>query len=334
MKTSFFRVPSSFASPATPSLRAAPRGRAPCVSIRASTLTPTQAVAPVAPVALVAPVASVAPGSLSTAPTCDRTSVVAHATAVTDVMAAPVPMDQLVLEGGLLEAAVMTAAMPAMPANVAPEAPSNSDSAALEFAVRLLAAPYHAYSGALKKSPLLTKACTSLVGFMLGDLIAQHVGSSHHESMDVLRVLRLGAYGLCLDGPLGSMWYDWLEANVNPTNPTSTSSVLIKTALDQVVYASFGTALFFATITTLEGHPGAVPDVVAAKFFPTLAANYTIWPIAHMVNFRWVPSQYRLLYNNVVSIGWLALLSVIAHSHSGSLMTGVSHTLHGMMHHH
>mgnify|MGYP001807543746 CR=1 FL=1 len=38
---------------------------------------------------------------------------------------------------------------------------------------RLLQVPYNAYSNALKTRPLLTKACTSMVGFVLGDLIAQ-----------------------------------------------------------------------------------------------------------------------------------------------------------------
>lgn len=36
-----------------------------------------------------------------------------------------------------------------------------------------LQAPVIAYSSALKSRPLLTKACTSMVGFVLGDLIAQ-----------------------------------------------------------------------------------------------------------------------------------------------------------------
>jgi hypothetical protein len=33
--------------------------------------------------------------------------------------------------------------------------------------------PYNAYSRALQAHPLTTKACTSMVGFILGDLIAQ-----------------------------------------------------------------------------------------------------------------------------------------------------------------
>jgi hypothetical protein len=49
--------------------------------------------------------------------------------------------------------------------------------------------------------------------------------------------------------------------------------------MHQVVYASLGTGLFFTVITLLEGHPGQVPAVLHAKFGPTLAANYAIWPL-------------------------------------------------------
>ena len=33
-----------------------------------------------------------------------------------------------------------------------------------------------------------------------------------------------------------------------------------------------------------------------------MAANYVIWPAAHFINFRFVPSEQRILYNNVVSV--------------------------------
>jgi hypothetical protein len=131
---------------------------------------------------------------------------------------------------------------------------------------------------------------------MIGDLIAQSV--AHPGSVDALRVLRLGAYGLFFDGPIGARWYDWLEAKINPDRPRDADTVLIKTALDQVVYAAAGTVLFFTVVTLLEGRPGAVGAVVSAKFWPTLAANYAIWPLAHLINFKYVPAPYRILYNN------------------------------------
>lgn len=148
---------------------------------------------------------------------------------------------------------------------------------------------------------------------------------------------------------------------------------LCAASLAQVVYASAGTALFFVAMSALEGRPDQAGVTLAAKFWPTLVANWAIWPLvrapsrgaarlmgscrarrvphrmrgqplcgrllravqvphplacswppsrplqAHLVNFRYVPSQWRLLYNNAVSIGWLALLSSISHSHGGAL---------------
>lgn len=173
--------------------------------------------------------------------------------------------------------------------------------------------PYVAYATALREYPLATKACTSMVGFILGDLIAQHFGHPH-AALDILRVLRLGAYGLLIDGPIGSMWYDVLEQHVFPKEPLSTKAVISKTALDQVVYATIMTGVYFVIIRLLEGHPEAIIPTLQSKFLPTLAANYMIWPLAHIINFRFVPSDYRILYNNVVCIAWLTGLSFLTHS--------------------
>ena len=34
----------------------------------------------------------------------------------------------------------------------------------------------------------------------------------------------------------------------------------------------------------------------------TVVANYILWPAAHLVNFRFVPSEQRILFNNCVSV--------------------------------
>lgn len=64
-----------------------------------------------------------------------------------------------------------------------------------------------------RAQPAPTTTAPSCVGFILGDLLAQHLG--HHggsggAALDLARVARLGAYGLCIDGPLGALWYDLL----------------------------------------------------------------------------------------------------------------------------
>lgn len=51
---------------------------------------------------------------------------------------------------------------------------------------------------------------------------------------------------------------------------------------------------------------------VCEKTLPTVAANYVIWPAAHIISFKYVPSQQRILYNNSVAIFWNCYLSMIA----------------------
>ena len=51
---------------------------------------------------------------------------------------------------------------------------------------------------------------------------------------------------------------------------------------------------------------------VTEKTFPTVAANYVIWPAAHVISFRYIPSQQRILYNNSVAIFWNCYLSLVA----------------------
>jgi protein Mpv17 len=74
------------------------------------------------------------------------------------------------------------------------------------------------------------------------------------------------------------------------------------------------TGVYFALIKLMEGHPESIISTIQAKFWPTLAANYMIWPLAHLINFRFVKSEYRILYNNVVCVAWLTYLSLLTHT--------------------
>lgn len=46
-----------------------------------------------------------------------------------------------------------------------------------------------------------------------------------------------------------------------------------------------------------------VVSTVQAKLRPTLLANWTVWPLAHVINFALVPPAQRILYINVVNVG-------------------------------
>jgi protein Mpv17 len=61
------------------------------------------------------------------------------------------------------------------------------------------------------------------------------------------------------------------------------------------------TVVFLAWLTLLEGRPGAVSAVVQAKLLPIMVANFGVWPLAHLINFKFVAPEQRILFNNVVA---------------------------------
>ena len=76
------------------------------------------------------------------------------------------------------------------------------------------------------------------------------------------RSLRLGSYGLTIDGPIGHAWYKFLDKYVYPNDPQCTAAVLIKTAADQIAWAPIMTCVYFAFLRTLEGHPELIVSTI------------------------------------------------------------------------
>jgi len=73
---------------------------------------------------------------------------------------------------------------------------SSSPSEIQAMAARL----WSAYDAALTTHPVAVKSATSFVGFLLGDLIAQSIVGLPY---DARRTLRLVAFGVFMDGPIG-----------------------------------------------------------------------------------------------------------------------------------
>lgn len=78
-------------------------------------------------------------------------------------------------------------------------------------------------------------------------------------------MLRLGSYGLTIDGPIGHAWYKFLDKYVYPNDPQCTPAVLIKTAADQIAWAPIMTCVYFAFLRTLEGHPELIMSTIQVQ---------------------------------------------------------------------
>ena len=50
------------------------------------------------------------------------------------------------------------------------------------------------------------------------------------------------------------------------------------------------------------GQSDKIKETLKDKFWPTLLAGYAVWPLAHVINFRFIPNSQRVLYINAVNV--------------------------------
>ncbi|KAK9803863.1 hypothetical protein WJX73_010251 [Symbiochloris irregularis] len=112
-----------------------------------------------------------------------------------------------------------------------------------------------------------------------------------------------------MDGPVGHVWYSLLDKWVMPHRPKSNKAVVLKMLADQVLWAPIFSCVFFVFVYLLQGRPEAIVPTIQRKLVPMLLCNYALWPLAHLINFKFVPQQQRILYINCVQIIWSAYLS-------------------------
>ena len=60
---------------------------------------------------------------------------------------------------------------------------------------------------------------------------------------------------MCFNPSAGHVWYSLLDKNVNPKNPKSNGTVVVKMLLDQLVWAPAFSCVFFAFMCCLEVEP-------------------------------------------------------------------------------
>ncbi|KAK4245910.1 hypothetical protein VTI28DRAFT_186 [Corynascus sepedonium] len=164
------------------------------------------------------------------------------------------------------------------------------------------------YQARLAARPLLTQAVTTSILFAVGDVTAQQlVDKKGVEKHDLARTGRMALYGGVVFGPAAATWFRLLSRHVNLRTPNAT--ILARVACDQGIFAPTFIGVFLSSMAVLEG--GSVREKLDRSYKDALLTNWAIWPFVQMVNFKLVPLQHRLLFVNVISIGWNCYLSFL-----------------------
>ena len=202
---------------------------------------------------------------------------------------------------------------------------------------------WRAYRGLLTSHPLFTKSTTSAALMSTADACCQtyeretaaalidnngtgcnmqdgcptyvsYTSADHVEANrqmllhDWTRTCHVAVTGLLFAGPISHAWYGLLEKVVRVQHQTL--AVALKLALDAAIFSPIAVAGYFSMRTFLEG--GGVDGIVRKlrlKWLSALQASWSFWPAANVINFSIVPVPLRVLYNNVLSLGWNAFLS-------------------------
>jgi protein Mpv17 len=163
------------------------------------------------------------------------------------------------------------------------------------------------YNKELDEHPLTAKACTSLVGWGLGDVLAQVFISG--GPFDWKRFITLSIFGFIYHGPSGHFFYNWLDSKVPGTDG---KSVATKVAIDQLIWCPIFMTVFFTYLGLVNGDSfAAIGDKIKADLLTACQGSWKVWPIVHAVNFKFISNKHRLVFINSVQVAFNMFLSLI-----------------------
>lgn len=176
------------------------------------------------------------------------------------------------------------------------------------------------YQKCLELHPVKTQVVSSGLIWGFGDIAAQTI--THHSTLrkhrshqqlssydedkalkiNWRRVATTSLFGFGFVGPVGHFWYEGLDRFMRlklQYQPKSLRFVATKVAVDGLLFGPLDLLVFFTYMGFSTGKSvNQVKEDVKRDFLPALILEGGIWPIVQVVNFRYVPVRYQLLYVN------------------------------------
>lgn len=172
------------------------------------------------------------------------------------------------------------------------------------------------YSVKLDTHPLTTKSITSGIVAGSGDTACQvivHLSSRQHNErgervrIDKLRTFRFLLLGAVLVAPAAHYWYMSLLRYF----PAKTmKAALQRTFFDQVIFAPLFIPTFMTSLMMLQGEAyNEITTTIQVQYTDLVLKNWIMWTPTQLLNFRFVPARFQVLFSNIVALIWNAYFS-------------------------
>jgi hypothetical protein len=174
---------------------------------------------------------------------------------------------------------------------------------------------YAKYNACLAAHPVKTKAITSSVIAMTGEIFGSFVRARRagtKVSIQPRRVAMFGTFGFCCTGPMLHFWYLACEYILTvKLKFTGRKKTIAKLILDRCLWGppySLFTVIFLNFFQSLSAEQ--TWREVRNKYFAILIMSQKLWVPMQLVNFELVAQQYQVLFVSLVNVGWNTYLSL------------------------
>lgn len=160
-----------------------------------------------------------------------------------------------------------------------------------------------------------TNVTVSLSLSSVGDLMEQsyEIYTKEQEHYDGKRCTHMAFSG----GAVGVLCHHWYKVLDKFIIGKTVDMVIKKLILDQLIFSPIMIVTFFGSVALFEEHPIENFKLeVKDKFLTLYRAEWMVWPPAQVINFYFLPTRYRVLYDNTISLGYDVYTSQVKHCKS------------------
>lgn len=150
---------------------------------------------------------------------------------------------------------------------------------------------------------LVTNTAVTVGLSCCGDAFQQNYQKLKKERirLDKWRSINVALTGLLI-GPFCHYWYIYLDKWL----PGRTFRIIAKKlVVDQLICSPVVIGAYLAITSWCEGQRGkALKQEIIEKGKTLYKADWLVWPVAQTVNFYFLPTKFRVLYDNAISFGF------------------------------